>query len=147
MRFTIRQLLAVMLVLSLLLAIAVPFGWLGALLLGVSLPVATYIGTGTLLAFRMSRVTSLALTVFATCLAVMFASRFASVALEQRVHPQVFLLATMAAATIVWLLLVYLTKDRPAGDRPQEALNPAGAEPSTSSSTNGANIGEPDGVC
>src|SRR5690606_33017053 len=77
-RFTIRQLLAVMLAFSFLLALAAPLGWLGALLMGVSLPVATYIGTGTLLAFGMSRVTSLALTVFATCLAVIFASRFAS---------------------------------------------------------------------
>jgi hypothetical protein len=130
LRFTTRQLLAVMLALSLVLAIAVPFGWLGAVLLAVALPMATYTGAGTLVAFRMSRVTSLALTVFATCMAVMFAWG----AFEQprhRAHPQVFLIATMAVAGIVWLLLVFLAKGKPAlNDPPQGTTTTAGAEPS-----------------
>ncbi len=115
LRFTIRQLLGMTLAISLLLAIAVPFGWLGAVVLGISLPVAAYVGTGTLLAFRMSRVTSLALTVFVTSLAVIFvlgllADHIHPQLLLLRVPPQALLVVAMAAAGIVWLLLVCLTK-------------------------------------
>jgi hypothetical protein len=81
-------------------------------------------------------------------------------ALEEQVHPelvllgippQLLLMVTMAVAAIVWLLLVYLTKDKTPGAPSQETMNSAGTEPqkspSPSSISNGSNIGEPDGVC